>query len=252
MTDTTTSLAVLTHRVAIAVLMALMLFSTATTCDEDSTSASTTTTLAFSATDFLAAASESVANMSTAKFTMVDEKESGESFYGMTFKDMEASVQDPNSLDILIRVLNPSLGFVEVRMIKVGDQAAMKLSKDAPWRSIPPDNVPFNFNGLKTMFDLLPTTIQDLAIVGREEAQNNQTTSISGVITSDDLTPLIMSADAGHEVTITLWINETDLELKQLQFAGKIFDGDDPETVRFLVVTDVNVPLTIELPEITP
>ncbi|MDE0267891.1 MAG: LppX_LprAFG lipoprotein [Acidimicrobiaceae bacterium] len=217
---------------------------------ESPTPTSTTTTLALSAADYIAAVSESVAGISTAKFTMVDEKESGELFYGMTFKDMEATIQDPNSLDIIIRALNPALGFVEVRMVRVGDQAAMKLSDDAPWASIPVDEIPFNFTGLKTVFTVLPTIIRDLVMVGREEVQGSQTMSVRGVITSEDLTPLVTSADAGHEVAVTFWISETDFALKQLKIVGRLFDGDDPETVRFLVIEDIDVPVTIELPEV--
>lgn len=217
---------------------------------ESPTPTSTTTTLALSAADYIAAVSESVAGLSTAKITMVDEEESGETFYGMTFKDMEATIQDPDSLDVIIRTRNPAFGFVEVRMVRVGDQAFMKLSDNAPWASMPADEIPFNFTGLKAVFAVLPTTIQDLAMAGREEVQDSQTMSIRGTITSDDLTPLITSADTGHEVAVTLWIDETDFALKQLRLVGRIFDGDDPETARFLVVKDINVPVTIELPEV--
>ena len=65
---------------------------------------------------------------------------------------MEAEVQPPNSFRMVADVVAPGLGFVEIEMIAVGDQAYMKLSKDAPWAPLPLDQVPFNFAGLGTTF----------------------------------------------------------------------------------------------------
>ena len=129
-----------THRrgLSITVLMLAFLFLTAA-CGGASTPVSTPTP---QLSDVLASAGEKLATMSTAKFKMVDELESGAKFFGTTFKSMEADVKAPDSFRMLAKVVAPGIGFVEIEMVAVGDQAVMKFSKDAPWVPLPLDQVP--------------------------------------------------------------------------------------------------------------
>ena len=82
--------------------------------------------------DVLTRAGEKMAAMSSAKFGMVDETESGAKFFETTFKSMESEVKAPDSFRMLVDVVAPAFGFVEIEMMAVGEQAFMKLSKDAP------------------------------------------------------------------------------------------------------------------------
>ena len=84
-----------------------------------------------SAEDYLAAAGANIGAMQTAKFSMVDETETGAPFFGTTFKSMEAVLKAPDGLRMQVNVVAPGFGFVEIEMIKVGDQAFVKLSKNA-------------------------------------------------------------------------------------------------------------------------
>ena len=202
-----------------------------------------------SAEDFIAAVGQNIAAMSTAKFGMIDETETGAKFFGTTFKSMEAQVEAPASLTMVVEVVAPLFGFVRIQIVKVGDQAFIKLSDDAPWNPLPPDQVPFNFAGMGTVFAGLPGTIEDVAMVGREEVQGAQTIKVEGVIDSEALLPLITTSNPGHPVTLTFWIDETELMLRQLRLAGQIYDADAPETTRLLTVEDVNVPVDIQLPD---
>ena len=199
--------------------------------------------------DFIAAVGQNVAAMSTAKFGMIDETETGAKFFGTTFKSMEAQVESPDSLRMVVEVVAPGFGFIAIEIVRVGDQAFLKLSKGAPWNSLPPDQVPFNFAGMGTVFAGLPGTIQDVAMTGREEVQGSQTIRVEGVIDSEALLPLITSANPGHPITLTFWIDETEFVLRQLRLAGQIYDEDAPETTRLLTIEDINVPVDIQLPE---
>ena len=58
--------------------------------------------------------------MSSAKFDMVDESESGAEFFGTTFKSMEAEVASPDSFRMLVSVVAPGLGFVKIEMLGSG------------------------------------------------------------------------------------------------------------------------------------
>ena len=189
--------------------------------------------------------------MSTMKFNMVDEKETGAKFFGTIFKSMEAEVEAPDSFRMVVDVEAPGFGFVEIEMLAVGDQAYIKLSKDAPWNPLPLDQVPFNFAGLGlTLRDLL-TTIKDGAInAGRESVLDTQTIRVEANLGSDELSDLISTVDPGHAVALTLWIDETEHTLRQIKIAGQIYDDDAPETIRLLSIVGIDVPVDIQLPDV--
>ena len=200
--------------------------------------------------DLLSKAGEKMAGMSTAKFGMVDETETGAKFFDTTFKKLEAEVKAPDSFRILVDVVAPAFGFVEIEMMAVGEQAYLKFSEDAPWAPLPLDQVPFNFAGLGvTLRDVL-NRLEDTAITGREAIQDAQTVRVEGSITSDALVDLITTADPGHDVTLTLWIDEADHLLRQIRIAGQIYDDDGPETTRLLTIEGIDMPVDIQLPEV--
>ncbi len=199
--------------------------------------------------DYIARVARSFAALSTAKFGMSDETETGAKFFGTTFKSMEAEVEAPDSLRMLVNVVAPGFGFVAIEIVQVGDAAFLKLSADAPWSPLPPDQVPFNFAGIGTVFAGLPDTIADVTVTGREEVQGAQAVRVEGVIDSGVLLPLITTADPGRPITLTLWIDETDYVLRQMRLAGQIYDEDAPETTRLLTIENINEPVDIQLPE---
>ena len=67
----------------------------------------------------LSRAGEKLAVMSTAKFTMVDETESGAKFFGTTFKSLTAEVKTPASFRMQVDVVAPGLGFAQIEMLAV-------------------------------------------------------------------------------------------------------------------------------------
>ena len=145
-----------------ALVMAFLFLAAA--CGGESTPTATlpTATPAPVLSDVLTNAGEKMAAMSSAKFSMVDEKESGAKFFETTFKSLEAEVKDPDSFRMLVEVVSPAFGFVEIEMMAVGEQALMKFSKDAPWAPLPLDQVPFNFSGLGMTFrDVIPFHIAE-------------------------------------------------------------------------------------------
>lgn len=195
--------------------------------------------------------SANIAVMTSATFGVIDEKESGALFFGTTFKSMEAVVKAPDSYRMLVDVVAPGFGFVEIEIIKVDEKAVMKFSKDAPWIPLPPEQVPFNFAGLVQVFGNLPSTVQSVAMKGKETLNGVETVLVEVVVPSDALTDLITSADPGNEITMTMWIDESDFVLRQLRLAGQIYNDDGPETTRLMTMDDINVPVDIELPDVS-
>ena len=165
---------ILLRGLSIAVFMTAFLVSAASCGGEsEPTPAAPDPTPTPALSDVLTKAGERMAAMTSAKFGMVDETESGAKFFGTTFKSMEAEVEAPASFRMVVDVVAPAFGFVEIEMLAVGDQAFMKLSKGAPWMSLPLDEVPFNFAGLgPTLRDVL-FMIRDGngAITGQESVQ---------------------------------------------------------------------------------
>ncbi len=202
------------------------------------------------AASLLSRAGEKLAAISSAKFGLVDEAETGAKFFDTTFKKMEAEFEAPDSFRMLVDVIAPGFGFVEIEMLAVGEQAFIKLSRDAPWAPLPLDQVPFNFAGLgPTLRDVL-ARLDDTAVTGRETLQGAQTVVVQGSITSDGLADLITTVDPGHDITLTLWIDEADHLMRQLRIAGQIYDDDGPETTRLLSMHGIDVPVDIQLPEV--
>ena len=201
--------------------------------------------------DLLSRAGEKMAAMSTAKFSMIDEKESGAKFFGTTFKSMETEVEAPDSFRMVVDVEAPGFGFVEIEMLAVGDQAYMKLSKDAPWNPLPLDQVPFNFVGLGfTLRDLLTTIKDGATITGRESVLDTQTIRVEANLVSDQLSSLLSTVDSGYAVALTLWIDEAEHALRQIKIAGQAYDDDAPETIRLLTIVGIDVPVDIQLPDV--
>ena len=200
--------------------------------------------------DLLLSVGEKLADISTAKFQMIDEMESGAQFFGTTLKNVEGEIRSPDSVRMLVSAESPALGFVEIEMRVVGDQAYMKFSKDAPWLPLPIDQVPFNFGEIGITLSRLMPIIRDVAITGRESVQGGQTIRMDGSIVSEELSDLITYVDSGHPITLTLWVDEVEHALRQFRADGKLFDDDAPETSRLVIITGIDVPVDVQLPEI--
>ena len=198
----------------------------------------------------LSMAGDKLAALTTAKFKLVDELESGAKFFGTTFKRMEAEVQAPDRFRMVADVVAPGFGFVQIEIVAVGDQAFVKLSKDAPWAPLSLDQLPFSFGGLgMTLRDLLPK-INDVAMTGRESVLGVPTVRIAGTIASEELAVLIATVDPGHEAAVTLWIDPAEYTLRQIRIKGQIHQDDAPETVRLLTIDAIDVPVEIQLPDV--
>ncbi|MYE31922.1 MAG: LppX_LprAFG lipoprotein [Chloroflexi bacterium] len=201
------------------------------------------------ADDLLASAAGVLASMSTAKLEMIDEHENGAKFFGTTFKSMEADIETPDSVRMLVSVVAPGLGFARIEILAVGDEAYMKFSEDAPWTPLPADEMPFNFRSVgMTLRDIL-NGVAAGSIVGREEVDGVDTIRIDGDVTSDDMLVLIPDADPGHPIILSVWLDEADHTLRQMRLDGKLFDDDGAGTSRLLSIS-VNVPVDIQLPDV--
>ena len=251
---------ILRRRLSITVLvMGLMLLATACGSEPAPTVAPTsaptaaptpTPTPELTLDSVLSSAGQGLAEMSTAKFQMIDELESGSQFFGMTLKNVEGEIKSPDSFRMLVNVETPNFGFVAIEMMAVGEQAYMKFSRDAPWAPLPLEQVPFNFGGMGvTLSELLPI-LKDVSVTGRESVDGIQTVRLDGNVVSEEMSKLITSVDPGHPIQLTFWFDEAGYTLRQFRMIGKLFNDDAPETSRLVGIMNVNAPVDIQLPDI--
>ena len=197
--------------------------------------------------ELLASTGEELAAMSSAKFEMIDEMESGAKFLQATLKKVEGEVSNPDSVRLLVGVVT-GLGFAEIEIVAIGEESYVKFSRDAPWTPLSLDQVPFNFVGLGvTLSELLPV-MENATIVGRESVGGARAVRVDGTIVSDELSNLITSVDSGHPIALSLWIEESGHILRRIRIDGQIFDDDAPETIRLINLLDINSPIDIQLP----
>ena len=185
----------------------------------------------------------------TARFRLIDEMESGAPFFGQTLQSVDGQVVTPDRAQITASV-ESILGFLEIGIITIGDDAFMQLTSGAAWRPLPPDQLPFNLSNVgRTLSDMLPK-IQGGEVIGREIANDAESIKIEGDIVSDDLTGLIPAADPGHPIDLTVWVSAADRSLQQIRIVGAVFDEDAPGTSRLIILSDYDLPVEIDAPPI--
>ena len=199
--------------------------------------------------ELVASAEEKLTAISTVKFEMVDEKESGQEFFGMTLKSVEGEVKSPDGFKMYVNVENPSFGFVVIEMTAVGEDSFIKFSADAPWLPLPLEQVPFNFGGIGAILARVLPAMENAEITGRESIGGVESIRVQGDALSEDLGELITSVDPGHELRLGFWFSEEDHAITQFQILGKIFADDAPETSRLIKIRDINLPVEIQVPE---
>ena len=196
----------------------------------------------------LESAGAKLAAISTAKFQMVDEMESGAKFFGTTLKTVEGEVRTPDGARMLVDVETPAFGFVQIEILAVGEQAYMKFSRDAPWAELPIEDVPFKFGALGVTLSAFLPIMENAVMVGEEMVGDLATIRVDGDVLSEDTGDLITAVNPGHPVTLSFWFDKADHTLRQFRLRGRLFDDDGVETSR-LVTMEIDVPVEIELPQ---
>lgn len=199
--------------------------------------------------ELLQSGGEKLAAITTSKFTMVDETESGKQFFGNDLKTVSGEIRSPDGVDLQVDVEHPAFGFVQMQIVAVEEQAFMKFSKDAPWLPIPLEQVPFNFGGIGVTLSDVLAIMENPTIVGRESIDGSDTIQVDGNVMSEDMRGLISDVNSGHSLTLTYWFDEADHTLRQFRILGRLYDEDAPNTSR-LVNMELNVPVDIQLPDI--
>ena len=198
----------------------------------------------------LAGVGETMATVSTARVSLVDVRQTGAKFFGLTFKSMQVEIVAPSSSRMVIELVSPIGGVAPIEIVVVDDQAFIKVSPISAWTSIPVEQLPFDLGGLGTALrDTLPN-VQDATISGRESVRGVQLIRIDGSIASEALEGFFPAADPGHVVGLSLWVDESALTLRVVGINGQVYNSDSPDTSRIMTIEAINIPIDIQVPDV--
>jgi hypothetical protein len=117
------------------------------------------------------------------------------------------------------------------------------------WNQISADSLPFNLSGLgQTLADIVEA-VQGPMVIGEERRGDLDTLYIKGQITSEDLSELVPGAGQGFPVQLELWLDQSQGLLQQVHIIGRVVPTDEKNTVRQLILEDINQPVVIEPPD---
>ena len=137
--------------------------------------------------------------------------------------------------------------YIEISIITIEDTSYMTGIFTGKWTEVATDSLPFNLSGLgQTLADIVAAVQQPRAI-GSERLNGVDTTHIKGDIASEDLSGLVPGAGVGFTVGLDLWLEQDGL-LRKVHIVGQVVPTDDVNTVRQLLLDDINLPVTIDPP----
>ena len=160
-------------------------------------------------------------------------------------------IPDRFELTVEAETIRPR-SFVEVSVVTIEDQAYMTDVISGKWLQVDPQVLPFSFsNFAQTLADIIDA-VDTPTGVGTERLGDSETNHIRGSMMSEELGGLIPKAAEGLEVTLDLWLEQSNNLLKQVRITGRVVPTDEAGTVRKLTLDDINLPVKISAPELEP
>jgi hypothetical protein len=139
--------------------------------------------------------------------------------------------------------------YIEISIITIDDTAYMTNILSRRWNQISADSLPFNLSGLgQTLADIVEA-VQGPMVIGEERRGDLDTLYIKGQIASEDLSELVPGAGQGFPVQLELWLDQSQGLLQQVHIIGRVVPTDETNTVRQLILEDINQPVVIEPPD---
>ncbi len=136
--------------------------------------------------------------------------------------------------------------FVGVEIIGVAGKAYMNLL--GRWGETDPLTLPFDFSELGLRLADIMRAVEEHTLIGEEMVAGVPAWRIGGLVDSGAFKGLLVNASPGEPIKIDAWIGRDDSLLYQARVEGKLFSDDEPNAVRVLAITEVDVPVEIEPP----
>ena len=165
----------------------------------------------------------------------------------MTKISGEVSIPDRSRVTVEAQIEFPK-SYVEIDIVRIQETAYMTSIFGGDWNQIPAESLPFNLSGLGLTMAEIVDAIQKPKILGDERLNGIDTLRIGGMINSKDLVKLVPGAEGNVRVDLELWINREDGLLQRALIAGQVVPTDDVDTIRDLVLKNINQPVVIDAP----
>ncbi|HIL31985.1 MAG TPA: LppX_LprAFG lipoprotein [Dehalococcoidia bacterium] len=229
-------------------IVALMVAVLLVACGSDRT-----TQAEFSDIDPGPAMSQAVAQLSaleSASFTLDHLEGSTILVPGVLMTKVSGEVSIPGRFSVTIEAESEfPKSYIEISIITIDDTAYMTNILSGRWNQISADSLPFNLSGLgQTLADIVEA-VQGPMVIGEERRGDLDTLYIKGEIASEDLSELVPGAGQGFPVQLELWLDQSQGLLQQVHIIGRVVPTDETNTVRQLILEDINQPVVIEPPD---
>lgn len=139
--------------------------------------------------------------------------------------------------------------FVEIGVVTIGDTAYMTDIITGRWLEVPLESLPLNPVNLGWTLAGIIEAVESPVVVGTARLNGIDTRLVRGRIQSEDLAGLVPGAGEGFSVELDLWLEKSRHLLIQVLISGMVVSTDQPDTVRRLILDDINIPVDISPPE---
>ena len=138
--------------------------------------------------------------------------------------------------------------YLEIGMIKIGDEAYMTNLTSGDWQEVSPNALPINLADFGVTLAGIVEDVQSPQLLGEEGLDGVDTYHIGGSITSEVLKGLVPTAGTGFPVELEMWIERETGMLRRALITGQVVPTDIVESIRQLRLDRVNEPVAIEPP----
>ena len=204
---------------------------------------------AIDAEPVLLQAVEQLMGLESASFSLNHIKGSTVLMPGVLMTKISGEVSIPNRSRVTVEAqIQFPKSYVEIDIVRIQETAYMTSIFGGDWNQIPAESLPFNLSGLGLTMAEIVDAIQKPKILGDERLNGIDTLRIGGMINSKDLVKLVPGAEGTVRVDLELWINREDGLLQRALIAGQVVPTDDVDTIRDLVLKNINQPVVIDAP----
>ena len=153
----------------------------------------------------------------------------------------------PGKFDVTVEAQFGNL-YVELGMASIDGVSYMTNPLTGQWAVVPAESIPINLLTLGDTLAGIVEAVQEPELLAKTALDDVDVYHIRGNILSDDLSELVPNADAGHPVTLEIWVEQESATLSKATIAGQVTNDDVPDALRVLTLDNVNQPVTIEPP----
>lgn len=138
--------------------------------------------------------------------------------------------------------------YVELRAVITLDAQYVTDPVSGAWFKQSAEALPIPVDRFNTAVADLIDSIVDPSLRGREHIDGSDAHRISGDLPAAELEWLMLSAKEGQSVRTEVWTDAAGLQLRKLRLTGAVGSFDAPDTVREILLTNINGPVSIEPP----